>query len=208
MARKASSFERTTARYKPQAKVLVICEDSKSCLNYLTDAARHFRSYAEVEIFHCGKTDPRGIVAEAVARRKKFDAVYCAIDRDTHHHFEAALTLAAEQDVNVMASHPCYEFWLLLHFRYTRAPYAAAGEMSAGDRVVGALREQPGMDRYRKGSDTGLFAALIERLPTAKERASQAMAEALLDNEMNPSTRLHELIDVLEQLGTLRPTEQ
>ena len=207
VARQASSFARLRPRFKPQARVLVLCEDSKSSLHYLRDAARHFRSYAEVEVTHCGKTDPKGIVAEAAKRRLGFDEVYCAIDRDSHLGFNEALALAAAQKVGVIASYPCYEFWLFLHFCKSRAPYMAAGALSAADRMVRELRLQPGMKDYAKGSFDGLFGLLLTRLPEARQRAAEVLADALQDGEMNPSTRLHELITLFESLGTLRPAD-
>lgn len=95
MARNTSRFDRKKPSFKQQARVLVLCEDTKSSLIYLQDAARYFRSYAEVGIAHCGKNDPLNIVKEAIQRRRVYDKVYCAIDRDHHEGFDAALALAA-----------------------------------------------------------------------------------------------------------------
>lgn len=207
MARSASSFGRPKARFRPQPRTLVLCEDEKSCLVYLKEAVQHFRSYAEIEVANCGKSDPKGIVTEAVSlkRRLKFDTVICAIDRDSHHGFQEALELAAQNQISVIASYPCYEFWLLLHFRKTRAPFMPAGDHSAAERVSRSLRQESGMDKYEKGTAKGLFAALHERLPVARTRSMQVLTEALADGEMNPSTRLHELIEAFEALGKLQP---
>jgi len=49
MARKSSPFERKKSSLKQQPLVLIICEDTKSSLQYLKDAARHFRAIVEVE---------------------------------------------------------------------------------------------------------------------------------------------------------------
>lgn len=132
MARPLSRFNRKEPRLKPQARVLVICEDSKSSRLYLQAAAHHFRAYAEVEIAHCGKNDPKGIVEEAVKRQKNFDHIYCAIDRDSDPKFDAALNQAAAH-------------------------------------------------------------------------AKETWEEAIADKGLNPSTQLHELIDLFEKLGTPHP---
>ncbi|MES2941696.1 MAG: RloB family protein, partial [Pseudomonadota bacterium] len=152
----------------------MLCEDTKSSLVYLQDAARHFRSYAEVEIVHCGKNDPLNIVREAIQQRRNYDKVYCAIDRDRHEGFDAALALAAEnaQWLSVIVSYPCYEFWLLLHFRMTRSPYIGVGKNSAGDLLVRALCDEDGMAAYDKGGSEKLFDKLIQRLPVARQRAA------------------------------------
>jgi len=202
MARKSSLFERKKSSLKQQALALVICEDTKSSLQYLKDAAHHFRAYAEVDIVHCGKNDPLNIVKEAIERQRNFDYVYCAIDRDIHERFDEALVLAkAHKKISIIASYPCYEFWLLLHFQKTRKSYRGIGKNSSGDLLGKDLRKFAGMENYEKGRFENLFDQLIERLPKARERAVQVMREALNEGELNPSTRLHELIECFESLG-------
>ena len=203
MARARSRFDRTEPSFKPQSRVLVICEDTKSSKNYLQDAAVYFRAHAEVEIYHCGKNDPKGIVEVAVKRQRNFDHVYCVIDRDDDKKFDAALNQAvANAKVTVIASYPCYEYWLLLHFGKTRKAYVGVGNHSSGDLLVKDLCKKEGMGGYDKGASRNLFDDLLLRLPGARKFAKETLAEALADNGLNPSTRLHELIDLFEVLGT------
>ena len=206
MARAPSRFDRKQPSLKQQARVRVLCEDFKSSRLYLQDAANHFRAYAEVEILHCGKNDPKGIVAEAVKRQKRFDHVYCAIDRDSDPKFDAALSQAgAHAKVTVIASYPCYEYWLLLHFRKTRKSYIGVGSHSSGELLVKDLCKEDGMGNYDKGASSSLFDDLFSRLLKARQRAAEVLAEAHIDGGMNPSTRLHELIDLFDKLGTPQP---
>lgn len=207
MSRTASSFARGKARFKTQPTILILCEDTVSSLNYLIEASKHFRAFAEVEVAHCGKTDPRGIVREALSRGKEFDFVYCVIDRDTHETFEEAIAIASANPgkVAVVASYPCYEFWLLLHFDKTRKPYMRTATHSAGDLVVKDLSAKPGMEKYQKGNPGKLFDTLLDRLPAARIRSEQVLTEAFNDDEMNPSTELHLLIAKFESLGQLVP---
>ncbi len=203
MAKSSESFRRRGARFKPQPRVLVLCEDSKSALRYLQDAARHFRSHAVVKVAHCGRTDPIGIVEEAISSVHNFEVTYCVIDRDSHESFDQALLRARGFDgsIKVVPSYPCYEFWLLLHFRFTRAPIAAVGAQSSGARMVAVLRSEEGMDDYEKGSTKSIFDHLLDLLPVAKDNAARVLVAALVEQEMNPSTELHALIEVFERLG-------
>lgn len=202
MARKSDSFERSKPRFKPQPSVLVICEDIKSSKTYLEEAINYFRIDVKVEISHCGRTDPKGIIESAISQLKKYDQVYCVIDRDSHETFEEALMLVKQTDkVKVVASYPCFEFWLLLHFKYTTKCYNASGKLSAGDCLVGDLRTCEGMAKYAKGDTKGLFAYLLgDRLKTARKNSLLILTAAVSDGEMNPSTKMHELIDVFENL--------
>ncbi|MHB1216457.1 MAG: RloB family protein [Thiobacillus sp.] len=206
MVRKVSRFDRNEPRFKQQARVLVLCEDTKSGFLYLNEAAHHFRSQAEVDITHCGKNDPLSIVTEAVKRQRHFDTVYCVIDRDQHETFDAALELAAKntKKIVVIASYPCYEYWLLLHFRKTRKPYVSAGKNSSCSLLMKDLRKEKIMENYAKGASENLFDELIDWLPNARQRAAEVLTAAINDDELNPSTQLHELIERFEQLGTLQ----
>jgi len=203
-ARKGSSFARKRATYRPQPRVLILCEDKLSCRVYLEKAAQHFRCRAEVEVAHPDRTDPAGIVRTAKARRSDYEDVYCVFDRDGHTSFDAALADAAKAPpVHVITSYPCYEFWLLLHFGFSRKPYAAAGGRSAADRVISDLRAQHGMADYGKGAIQAaeLFALLQDRLGRARVHAHNVLTAAQAENEPNPSTKLHTLMDLFELLG-------
>lgn len=206
MARSASSFKREKARFKPQPTILVLCEDIKSSKIYLEEAAIHFRANVKVKIAHCRKTDPKGIVTEAVRQKKHFDAVFCVIDRDAHPSFEEALRQADANGVTIIASYPCFEFWLILHYGYNTRPYTATGEKSAGDRVLEELCGQPGMETYQKGGTTGLFGKLLgEPFDTARVMSPRVLKAAQDCGNMNPSTALHTLIDKFEELAALKP---
>ncbi|MBS4050704.1 RloB family protein [Methylomonas rivi] len=207
MARNAASFKRSKPRFLPQPTVLVICEDSKSGKRYLEDASVHFRVKVQVEITHCGKTDPLNIVKEALSRQGKFDRVFCVIDRDTHANFIEALSLAkTSKKVETITSYPCFEFWLLLHFGFSRKPYTSVGKYSAAELLIKDLRAYPGFENYDKGKDQNIFILLIDRLADAHRFASNALIQAIDSGEMNPSTRLHQLISYFETLSVPQKT--
>lgn len=205
--RTIASYGRGKPRFKPQPRVLVICEDSKSCIIYLNEAARYYRAELQVEMIHCGHTDPQGIVREAVRRARNYDHVYCVVDRDSHPLFAEAEQLAREhhERVTLKPSYPCYEFWLLLHFRKVRRPYLRTATRSPGECVVRELCVEPEMEGYAKGNARGLFLRLIPKMADANRRAVEVLAEAVADGNPNPSTRLHELLQEFERLGLPTP---
>ncbi|NMY86094.1 RloB domain-containing protein [Pseudomonas sp. WS 5411] len=203
MARTADSFRRKESRFRQLPTVLVLCEDLKSGKTYLEDAALHFRANAKVEIAHCGVTHPKGIVEHAIGRQSKFDKVFCAFDRDTHESFDEALRLAdTHPKITIIASYPCFEFWLLLHFGYSRKPFARSGRHSAGDLVSIDLKEKPGMENYRKSGAAGYFQKLLgEPFNEARRQAPRVIADVARSGDPNPSTQIHLLIDEFEQLA-------
>lgn len=209
MVRDTKSFNRSKPKLKPQPTVLVICEDKKSRKRYLEDAAVHFRIKVSVEITHTGKTDPLNIVKEALSRQGKFDRVYCAIDRDTHETFAQAQALAkTSKKVDLVASYPCFEFWLLMHFGFSRKPYTSVGKHSAADLLIKDLKTHPPFENYDKGKDQSVFNHLLDRFADALLIASSVLAQAIDSGEMNPSTRLHELIAYFEKLSVPQKSTQ
>lgn len=199
------SFARPAARYKPQATVLVICEDSKSCKSYLEDAAQEARANVAVDIIHTGFTDPLNIVKEAIKRQTKFDQVFCVIDRDTHEKFADALQLAKDKPkITLTVSYPCFEFWLLLHFVHTRKPYHGNGRKSPAKLLIDDLRTQPGMQDYDKARS--IFADLgPAKLQQARTHSPRVLTAAQNSGEYNPSTTLHLLLDYFDELGAPQP---
>lgn len=200
-------FDRAKPSLKQQPTVLVICEDTKSGKRYLDDASHYFRVKVQVEITHCGKTDPKGIVEAAISRQKNFDNVFCAIDRDTHHNFDEALNLASTSNkVKIIVSYPCFEFWLLLHFGHSRKPYTKAGKYSAADLVIKDLRTHDCLKTYDKGNVQGLFDLMLNNgFTEARRIAPKVLKEAIESEQMNPSTQLHELFDFFETLSKPQP---
>ena len=142
----------------PTPTVLILCEDSKSSKDYLEDAKIKFRAQLSVRVLHPGITDPIGIVKAGIRKTRDFERVFCVIDKDEHPSFESALSLARENEkITVIPSYPCFEYWLLLHYLFSRKPYARAGNRSPADCLIDDLKTIPEMSQYAKGSSTTLF---------------------------------------------------
>lgn len=203
MARKAPSFTRRGAVLTPTPTVLVLCEDSKSSKDYLEDAKIKFRAQLSVRVLHPGITDPLGIIEAAIRKTRDFERVFCVIDQDEHASFDPALRLARKHEkVTVIPSYPCFEYWLLLHYVFSRKPYARSGNKSPADCLINDLKAIPEMSQYAKGSSKTLFDILSCRLDAAVENARKALTQANQDGNLNPSTRLHELIEFIKLLGS------
>ena len=132
---------------------------------------------------------------------EQFDFVYCVFDRDTHSQFEDASNMALARGFKLARSWPCFEFWLLLHFEFVRAPYARRGSASPCDACIRDLRKHlPG---YNKGDQT-TFDNLWHLLEKAIANGYKAAADAAATGESNPSTEVHELVERLQALS--KPT--
>lgn len=202
-----TKMARPLPKFKQQEKYYVICEDSKSSKTYLNEAFNHHRVRPYIEAVHLGKTDPLGIVRLAIKKSKAYTTVFCVIDRDNHQNFDEAVRLAKTCDnVRLIVSYPCYELWFILHSGYKRKSYRPAGRKSAADQLISDLQSSHALfTAYAKGETTeGLYKSIAtkhpELLSAAFKHAKRLLVEAAADDELNPSTELHIVLEVIDSL--------
>ena len=202
--RQLDQLRRKGPKREPYDRVLIVCEGSKTEPSYFWSLVnRNQLSTANVEVEASG-SDPSRLVRKAKSLRNKekrrgdrYDAVYCVFDRDEHAHFNAASNEACSAKLKLARSWPCFEFWLLLHFVYSRRPYAPSGNRSAADNCVGDLQQH--LPNYTKGN-TGVFEALEDQMETAKSNAGRALLDVKATGRCNPSTEVHYLVAYLQAL--------
>ncbi len=186
-------------------RLLVVCEGILREPEYIEGFKRlKKRPTVDVEVVGEG-ADPSRVVAKArqlrdsaerTARRESdrfaaFDEVWCVFDRDVHAHFDTACQTARDNDLNLAYSNPCFELWLLLHFRE-----------SPGDQhrhhVQRTLRD------FLPAYDKALtFADVAEGVADARDRARRLNddAERMGEAGRNPTTLVYRLLDAIEQLA-------
>jgi hypothetical protein len=188
---------------------LIVCEDSKSGADYL----RSFEVAADfVEVViegGAGNTD--GVVEKALALRKTaieakqpYARVWCVFDRDSFpaKNFNRAFGLASGKetsDVAIIWANECFEIWYLLHFELRTTGIgrkALRKEISKPNRLG---------RKYGKG-DATVFDLLKDKTHAAIKNSKMLLAQygnALHPERDNPSTNVHELVIVLQQLKQL-----
>lgn len=191
--------------------MLIVCEGSSTEPNYLWDLVSDLQlSSTNVHITGEGGSAPISVVDDAIKLFEadpEFDRVYCVFDKDRHASYDAARnklrqhTLRRQVDgrragtaqFQDVVSVPCFEYWVLLHFEYTTAPF---GRCRA---VIDRLKRHPGMAAYEKG-DAGLYQRIKPDMDQAMERAARAKAEADAAGTDDPLTEIHELVRDLRAL--------
>lgn len=194
---RARSLQRRKAHRQAYERLLIVCEGAKTEPQYLTEICQEQRlSTAHVHVQHSGfGTEALQVVkfAEQLFRHgdrargleaKAFDRLYVVFDRDEHPKYHAALACAeslsgrlvnderASIPVHAIASVPCFELWLLLHFEDVQAPLHRK-------EVFDRLRVH--LPRYDKGQ-VGQWACTKALLSTAMQRATlRAIATSARD---------------------------
>jgi len=210
--RKAKSTQDLSRRQKRRdsyAKVLIVCEGSKTEPRYFKELIDYYRlNSANVLVSgECGSS-PKSVFEYAKMRYReekeagdRFNRVYCVFDKDNHESYAQTMAListAMPKGVYfAITSVPCFEYWLLLHFVDKRQPYIAQQGNSAGNRVLSELKQE--MPNYAKGS-VNVFSSLKDRLDYAKQNATRILRDAKAEGIDNPTTHVHELVEYLQSL--------
>jgi hypothetical protein len=200
--------QRKLARHKGALKglsaVLIVCEGRETEPNYIEGLVNHLgvNSAAVNVIRGESVTNPIGLVRKAqrtFTTDGGYDLVYVLCDGDTPHLAEArelarkVLRNAARErtEVQIIASYPSFEFWLLLHFEYSAQPFPAAIDATV------ALRRH--VTDYAK-NDRNIFAKVATGLDTACRNVDRLKTE--LTNTMSevPDTDMRRLIDQLTRM--------
>ncbi len=211
-ARSQKELRRQMAQRDPYDRVLIVCEGSKTEPNYLRDLRDCLKLVsANIEIVGSCGSSPISVYEYAKLRyrdeNKKanpYDRVFCVFDKDTHgatyDQAQAKIRSCRPSGVFIaITSIPCFEYFLLLHFKYTTKPFIAKGGKSVCDCVVQDLRQH--IPDYKKGNE-GLFEATYDKLETALGRCKKAKSDAQKAGTDNPTTLMHELIEYLKKLAT------
>ncbi|MDI7398442.1 RloB family protein [Cronobacter dublinensis] len=210
VARRNQDFKRVSKARAPMKKILIVCEGEKTEPVYFKEFVNFCRisTASIVEITgECGSS-PTSVVTWAKDRynmEKKrsdpYDKVYCVFDRDAHPNYLAAVSqiqsLKPENVFEAITSIPCFEYWLLLHFGYSRKSFSPQKGKSEGAQMLSELKKH--MPHYEKKA-TGVFTELYARLNDALQHSQRVQQAAAKDGSDNPTTKIGIMVEQLIQI--------
>lgn len=138
MVRRATKKDRKRYTRERKEIILIATEGkNKTERNYFREFNRSIKGCAIV--FSDGNnTDPVNIVHDALNSADKRDieprngdSIYAVFDTDfkKESQISEARKLAERNGVEIILSNPCFEVWLLLHFRYSTRGYQSNNEV-------------------------------------------------------------------------------
>ncbi len=177
---------------------LIICEGESERI-YFDALRRRLRlSTAEVLLPNPLGSAPITVVDYAVRKAREpggYDFIYCVIDRDQHESFDRALDKlranARRYPLQASVNIPCFEYWLLLHWEHTDAPFQRC------DDVVARLdRHLPGYSKANRKQVEGM----LDLVEGALERAEILFPDRAASLH-NPHTSAHRLVRHLQDVA-------
>ena len=215
--KKNTNLNRRTAQRESYDLVLIVCEGQETEPNYL-ESLREHEDLSSVNVVITGEShsDPMSVVNHAIkiyeerANEKNpstlFDKVYCLIDRDEHAKFDAAVhkantyTYKAKRNIlTIVRSYPCFEYWYLCHFKYSRAGIHKIGSKTAGDACISLLNplwQTIFGTKYTK-NQSNVYPKLAHLIQLAITNSKRALQDTESSSDMNPSTEVHLLVEYL-----------
>ena len=213
--RQRKQLERKINRRASYDRILIVTEGSKTEPYYFSEIRKDQLLQKElIRILPCNNgTSPIQVVSYAKqlfekgdSRKrilaKAFEQVYAVFDRDDHDtYFEAleqarSLNRKLKNDTRqkvifkAIASRPCFELWLLLHFEEVQAPIHR-------DEVISRLKKH--IMGYKKGADD-TFSETSGLLNRALQRAQALATRFNAYDDPEPYTDIAELVTLLINL--------
>ena len=192
---------RGLARKMPKPLILIVCEGENTEPQYLDGFVKACKNPRVRIRLHDGTGVPMTLVriakdakADAAKRAKRegddflrYDSVWCVFDVDQHPDIPAAMTMANDNGIDLAISSPCFELWLILHFR------DCPGGMHR-HKLLNLMKKH--IADYDKRVD---YADYETGYPDAVRRATELAEQALRvgDTLYNPSTGVYRLTELI-----------
>ena len=106
-----------------------VCEDSKSSQNYIQGFSSYFG--LGLETMSSNGTSAKNVIATAKTKAKFFSKnfipykMHCIFDKDED---EISVIMNVIEECKKSYSNPCYEYWLLLHYKNSNKAFTSAKE--------------------------------------------------------------------------------
>jgi len=201
MGRSSRRLARSAGAASEAETIAIVCEGRKTEDIYFNGIRKEFRlATARLRVVGLG-ADPLWVVEEAKTFRMDYDYTWAVFDVEAagahaipHARLNQAVEEAARAGIRCAISNPCFELWLLLHFRSQTA--------YLNNEAARAKIRQCGCGYDAKGFD---FAKVWPRHQQAMQNATKLDARQRSTGvdlaERNPWTNVHELVANLLDLA-------
>lgn len=179
-------------------RILIYCEGRNTETIYLHGVRRSLRTPITI-VVGPQHTEPLSLVRAAAKHAKscssdideRFDEVWCVIDVEApteHPGLDRALRAAKQANIQCAISNPCFELWLILHYREQRAYLTTKNAIEMAQQLVPGYNPSAGKS-YR-------FDAVEQKSSDAASRASKMhdAHEAPDERCLNPCTTVDKLL--------------
>ena len=195
---RAKDLRRKTATRPERKTIVVFCEGKASEPDYINALKRlpKVRDNTSISIEIAPEYGvPMTLVELAIDRAKddEVDECWCVFDVEwpKHHpRLKQAIKLAAEHGIRIAISNPCFELWLILHFKDQTSFMSTEDAEKKTRKLDGRVGKRIDGTKYMP-----LRNAAIRRAVNLAQRHD---GNRTLFPHNNPSSSMHELLAAIE----------
>ncbi len=204
----ARSLRRPTPSRTVRKSVLIVCEDSKASCDYFEKFCKEL-NLSSVHVEVCGKecgSAPISVVDYAKQKKEsqtstihdEYDKIFCVVDVDDHPTLADAIQKARDNDLELIISNPCFEYWYILHFERIGKAYISR------PKLFHDLSQHLGQRYEKSGCD--FFDIIYPRTDTAIRHSKKILSSQWQHEQdpckCNPSTHVHRVIESIKNIAT------
>jgi hypothetical protein len=179
----------------PKAKLIVVCEGKNTEPSYISSLVKECGASSVIDLVLQGGAGvplsvvrrARELLKSAAGEFSAHDQAWAVFDRDIHPGFDQAINEAAAGNIFVAFSNPCFELWIILHYRDQDGP----AQRSELQRMLKRL-----MPKYNPRKSKLVDFSAIRDAVEAAERRAEAMERRRSDEGAprgNPCCTMYKL---------------
>jgi hypothetical protein len=197
MARDSRPLSRRAGTATEAETIAIVCEGEKTEEIYFNGIRKKYRiATARINFVGLG-ADPLTVVKRAEELKSDYDYSWAVFDVESagpyaqrHPSLEAAMTRADRAGIRCAISHPCFELWLILHYRLHTAYLSNENARSAASDLPFDYNDKSfNFDKVWPHRETALKNA--DQLDRQKRQDYPSLVDR------NPWTSVHELVKQL-----------
>lgn len=182
--------QRKPALLRPLRTMRIFCEGEKTEPNYFRgylSASADGRRKSVVEIQKTEKNTPVQLVEEAIKFKKSPEALpgdifWAVYDRESTVKYSDALhakafEAASAEGIKLAITNVCFEYWILLHFINTTAPYSSFDDLKKKSALRSEFLKATGVEYVK--SVASIFDLVRDGLEDARARALRVNAASI-----------------------------
>lgn len=201
---------RKSIRRRPKKIIMILCEGDKTepfYFNGIFNSNPSNKNNYTLWAYKPKDNSPKGIVRAAKddktkAIRDKISekdfVIWAVFDRNGHEGIPEAFDMAEANEIRIVFSNICFEFWILLHYTRTRRPFSNCNEL-----ITYIKRHYD--SEFEKRNDH--YEHLKQRIHDAicngewlNQQVQNDMNTGSKVYELNPYTNAHNLVNFLYNL--------